>query len=147
MNLVSSSETQIGSRVAEKPSGFAWLVGITAWLVPGGGHFLLKRWGRGAVLGGVILMMILVGFLFGGHLFALGGPDPVGSSPLLKIPPVIANAGFGLIYFISSLLDVGFTPEAARPTSEYGNTFLWVAGLLNYLAALDAFDIAVGRKP
>ena len=31
-------------------------------------------------------------------------------------------------------------------TYEYGNTFLLVAGLLNYLAMLDAFDIAVGRK-
>jgi len=31
-------------------------------------------------------------------------------------------------------------------TYEYGNTFLLVAGLLNYLVMLDAFDIAAGRK-
>jgi len=31
-------------------------------------------------------------------------------------------------------------------TYEYRNTFLLVAGLLNYLAALDAFDIAARRK-
>src|SRR6266702_2068878 len=29
---------------------------------------------------------------------------------------------------------------------EYGDKFLLVAGLLNYLAMLDAFDIAAGRK-
>ena len=29
---------------------------------------------------------------------------------------------------------------------EYGNAFLIVAGLLNMLVVLDAFDIAQGRK-
>ena len=29
---------------------------------------------------------------------------------------------------------------------EYGNTFLIVAGLLNMLVVLDAYDIALGRK-
>jgi len=37
--------------------------------------------------------------------------------------------------------------QAARATYEYGNTFLLIAGLLNYLTMLDAFDIAAGRKP
>ena len=48
------------------------------------------------------------------------------------------------------LFGIGFSdnPEqAARATYEYGNTFLLIAGLLNYLTVLDAFDIAVGRKP
>ena len=31
-------------------------------------------------------------------------------------------------------------------TYEYGNCFLIVAGLLNSLVVLDAFDIAMGRK-
>ncbi len=31
-------------------------------------------------------------------------------------------------------------------TYEYGNAFLIVAGLLNMLVVLDAWDIAVGRK-
>jgi hypothetical protein len=32
-------------------------------------------------------------------------------------------------------------------TYDYGTTYLRVAGLLNYLIILDAFDIAQGRKP
>ena len=32
------------------------------------------------------------------------------------------------------------------PSYEYGNAFLIVAGLLNALVALDAYDIALGRK-
>jgi hypothetical protein len=144
---VSRTETGIIERAEPKPTGYAWLVGIAAWLVPGGGHFLLNRWFRGALLAAGILIMFALGIAFGGHLYVLGGQDPQGSSSLLKIPPVIANAGLGMIYFICSFLDYGFTSNAAVPTSEYGNTFLWVAGLLNYLAALDAFDIAAGRKP
>jgi hypothetical protein len=37
-------------------------------------------------------------------------------------------------------------PPAALPTFEYGGRFLEVAGLLNYLAVIDAVDIALGRK-
>ena len=33
------------------------------------------------------------------------------------------------------------------PSYDYGTTYLWVCGLLNYLIILDAFDIAQGRKP
>ena len=36
--------------------------------------------------------------------------------------------------------------EVTATTYEYGNTFLIVAGLLNFLVILDAFDIAMGRK-
>ena len=31
-------------------------------------------------------------------------------------------------------------------TYEYGNAFLIVAGLMNMLVVLDAFDVAQGRK-
>jgi hypothetical protein len=31
-------------------------------------------------------------------------------------------------------------------TYEYGNAFMMVAGLLNMLVVLDAFDVAQGRK-
>jgi hypothetical protein len=93
--------------------------------------------------------MFLLGLVFGGHLFGLGGGGE-GSSPLLQLPPMIANLGTGVLYLLSWASNSGFSDAAeyARlPTYEYGNTFLLVAGLLNYLAMLDAFDIAAGRKP
>ena len=71
------------------------------------------------------------------------------SSTLLQVPPMIANLGTGALYIISWLLGKGFAEDianAARVTYEYGNTFLLIAGLLNYLVMLDAFDIAAGRK-
>lgn len=48
-------------------------------------------------------------------------------------------------YFIASGLGLG--PGLVTAASyEYGNAFLIVAGLLNMLVVLDAYDIALGRK-
>ena len=84
----------------------------------------------------------------GGHMFNLSTAQ--GSSALLQVPPMIANMGSGALYIVTWLLDIGFADDlvqAARATYEYGNTFLLIAGLLNYMTMLDAFDIAAGRKP
>jgi hypothetical protein len=119
---------------------------LVAWLLPGGGHILQGRRERGVLLGGAVCLMFACGLLFGGHLFALGGGGEDGSSKLLQLLPAIANVGMGLLYGVSWIFNAGFAEEAQRATFEYGNTFLLVAGLLNYLVMLDAFDIGTGRK-
>jgi hypothetical protein len=80
-------------------------------------------------------------------MFDLNAPES--SSQLLQLPPMIGNIGTGSLYVISWLLGYGFADDpqqAARATYEYGNMILLLAGLLNYLTMLDAFDIAAGRK-
>ena len=132
-----------------KTPASAWLIGIAAWAVPGAGHFLQGRWVRGAVIAAAVCGMFLIGLLFGGHLFGLSGGGE-GSSQLLQLPPMIANLGTGLLYLLCWAGNTGFSDAAEYAklaTFESGNTFLLVAGLLNYLAMLDAFDIAAGRKP
>ncbi|HKQ99918.1 MAG TPA: DUF6677 family protein [Pyrinomonadaceae bacterium] len=126
----------------------AWLMGLLAWAVPGAGHFFQGRWVRGLVVASAVVGMFLIGLLFGGHLFGLSGGGE-GSSALLQLPPMIANLGSGILYLLCWAGNTGFSDAAEyarRATFEYGNTFLLVAGLLNYLAMLDAFDIAAGRK-
>ena len=123
-------------------------MGAAAWLVPGLGHLLQGKWWRALLLGGAVWICFIAGFKMGGHLFKYSGSEP-GLSGLLQIPPMIGDLGAGLLYIICWLWDYGFAHEAqqaALPTFEYGWTFLLVAGLLNYLAMLDAFDIAAGRK-
>ena len=98
-------------------------------------------------MGGAVWACFFVGMTMGGHLFDLYAE---GSSTLLQVPPMIANLGTGILYMVSWVFDYGFKDDpaqAARATYEYGNTFLLIGGLLNYLAMLDAFDIAAGRKP
>ena len=132
--------------VDETP-GSAWLIGLAAWFIPGGGHLLLARWNRAALMGGAVWICFIVGRSMGGHMYDLSTCQ--GWSCLLQLPPMIGNLGMGALYIVSWLLGVGFTEDpqqAARVTYEYGYIFLIIAGLLNYLTMLDAFDIAAGRK-
>ena len=45
----------------EAAGGFVYLPLIAGWLVPGAGHFLLRKWGRGALLSASILAMFVLG--------------------------------------------------------------------------------------
>lgn len=132
----------------EKAPPRAWLMGTAGWLIPGLGHLLQGRWVRALLLGGAVWACFILGFLMGGHLFRIDGSEQ-GSPSLLQIFPMIGNLGTGLLYIVCWFMGIGFSNEpqqAALPTFEYGWTFLIIAGLLNYLAMLDAFDIAAGRK-
>ena len=66
------------------------------------------------------------------------------SDPLVCLAAV-ANLGIGLTYFVASGLGYG-TGDVRAVTYEYGNAFLIVAGLLNLLVVIDAYDVALGRK-
>ena len=122
-------------------------MGAVGLLCPGFGHLLQGKWMRALLLGGAVWACFIAGLWMGGHLFIVKGDEQ--GSILLQLPPMIANLGSGLLYVVCWLMGVGFSDDlinAARPTYEYGNTFLLVAGLLNYLSMLDAFDISAGRK-
>lgn len=126
----------------------AWVVGLVAWFVPGVGHFMVNRWGRALLMGGAVWLCFFLGMAMGGRLNALASFKPL-SSFLVSLFPVIGNFGTGALYIVSWMLDYGFAEDvqkAALVTHEYGYIFLLVAGLLNYLNMLDAFDIAAGRK-
>lgn len=124
-------------------SGMGWLAGLLAWILPGSGHILSGRIGRGVLLGGVIYLLYGLGLLLGGHLYGLHNVEDVG---LLAYVFGLCDVGTGLLYLISLWANIGLVDQASRATAEYGNVFIMVAGLLNYLLALDVFDLAVGRK-
>jgi hypothetical protein len=116
---------------------------VATFIVPGLGHVLLGKVIRGAIIGGVIILMFVLGFAMEGHLYK---PDP---NEWLTWFFSFLDAGMGLPYLVLVLADWGvqITPDqAAKVTFEYGNTFLCVAGALNMLAAMDAYDIGIGRK-
>jgi hypothetical protein len=110
------------------------------WLVPGLGHLLLRRWVRGVILSACVLLMFVLGMGMSGKLYDTAIEQP------LHIFALIADLGVGLPYFIAQRLGLG-AGALTENTYEYGTTYLWVSGLLNYLIVLDAFDIAQGRKP
>jgi hypothetical protein len=120
----------------------AWLIGLLALLMPGSGHFLLKRFSRAIAAGGAIWLTFIVGIMLGGHLYGSSST----ATGFLAYVFSFCNMGSGLLYFISRAMSFGTEERAYLVTSEYGNIFIIVAGLLNYIFALDAFDIAAGRK-
>ena len=145
--MVKTERMQAGE--ADSTPGNAWLVGLAAWFIPGIGHVMLKKWVRAALMGGAVWVCFFIGISMGGHMYDLSNGQTT-SSTLLQVPPMIANLGSGVLYIVCWLLQIGFIDDpqqAARVTYEYGNTFLLIAGLMNYLVMLDAFDIAAGRKP
>ena len=87
-----------------------------------------------------VLAMFLLGMGMQGKLYDLAVTEP------LQIFAFIANAGAGIPYLIAEYFGFGIGVMTA-PSYDYGTTFLWVSGLLNFLIVLDAFDIAQGRKP
>ena len=130
--------------VRTNPAPQAWLIGAVAWAVPGLGHIWVGRSTRGLIIGGTVILMFLSGLWLGGHLHGLHNTPDIG---MLAYVYGFCNLGLGLIYLVCLFAGVGLADQAALPTAEYGNVFLIVAGLLNYLSMLDAYDIAAGRKP
>src|SRR5688572_10391604 len=121
-----------------------FIVGIVAWFFPGAGHLIQKRINPGVILSVTIWAMFIVGLLSGGAYYP--GFD-FKNGALLYLLNVFATFGNGLGDLISFLASVEPAKDvAARATFEYGGRFLEVAGLLNYLAVIDAIDINLGRK-
>ena len=116
-----------------------YLIGLAAWIVPGAGHLWLGRRQKGLVFLVVPTLMFAFGLWLEGRLFPF---DP--SQPLVALA-ALADLGIGAPYLLATTLGAGAGRVVAW-TYEYGNTFVIVAGLLNMLVVLDAFDIAMGRK-
>ena len=125
----------------QTPTGSLVLLCLAAWAVPGAGHLWLGRRLKGVLLLIALPLMFILGLAVQGRLF----PFQLSLSDPLVSLAAVADVGIGLIYFAASALGYG-NGEVRAVTYEYGNTFLVVAGLLNLLVVIDAYDTAVGRK-
>jgi hypothetical protein len=138
------------------------MVIFLAWLVPGLGHVMLRRTGRGLLFAGLVFVSLGLGLAHGGKL-ALRDP----AQPFLTSLQVVANIGIGPVDFIArkkvygevalTLPRRGTDPDRvrrvsiqrARATSGlsiYGTAYLWTAGIFNLLLLFDVWDIGRGRK-
>lgn len=113
---------------------------LVGWLIPGGGHIMLKRYGRGVLILISVVAMFLIGLGMQGRIYKPNGGD------ILDILGFVGDVGAGVLYFVARVMDWG-NVMAANAAADYGKTFLIVAGLLNFIAAADAHHIALGKKP
>jgi hypothetical protein len=136
--------------VAEKPEKEAtpsvgkWAPAVAlGWLIPGGGHFLLKRPVRGGLLAACVAAMFLLGLMMRGALFQPQTGDIL--TTVIYCGGFLGNLLSGILYLCTVWL--GYSqPDVAGHVHDYGTKFLVAAGMLNLLAMVDAFEIATGKK-
>jgi hypothetical protein len=114
------------------------LICAAGLLVPGLAHLWLGR-RKGLIFFVVLPVMFALGLFLEGRIF------PVELSQPLVALAALANMGIGLPYIVARAMGYG-SGNVIAVAYEYGNTFLIVAGLLNTLVVIDAFDISMGRK-
>jgi len=133
-----------------------------AWAVPGLGHILLGRVGRGLLFGSLIWASFAVCLAHDGRL-ALRDPR----QPILSSLQVIANLGVGPADAVARMRVYGkpaysfrgvpdwrsedriervFRERARSGVSIYGTAYLWTAGLMNLLLLFDVWNIGTRRK-
>jgi hypothetical protein len=130
--------------IDQTPSVGKWLPAVAlAWIIPGGGHFLLKRPGRGGLIAASVAAMFLLGLMMRGALFQPQGGDLL--TTVIYYGGFIGDLMSGLLYFVTVWLGYA-QPDVAGHVHDYGTKFLVAAGLLNVLAMVDAYEIATKKK-
>lgn len=113
---------------------------LLGWLIPGAGHFLLKRYYRGALLMVSVFTMFFLGLWMDGKLYLPNTGD------ILDMLGFVGDIGGGGLYILGRIMDWGHG-AVYMATADYGTKYVIVAGLLNVIAAVDAHQIAIGKKP
>ncbi|AXC13569.1 hypothetical protein ACPOL_4294 [Acidisarcina polymorpha] len=108
-------------------------------MIPGAGHVLVKRPFRGLFLFLSITCMFVLGVAMQGKLYSPNAGE------ILNILGFVGDLGAGLLYIVARALDYGHGAVQIA-TADYGTKFAVVAGLLNFIAAIDAHNIGIGRK-
>jgi hypothetical protein len=135
-----TSNVQAPARAAGKTTTMpAAMILLAGWLVPGAGHFLLRKWIRGSLIFISIVAMFGIGLALKGKIYS---PN---TAELLDMLNFAGNLGTGLLYVIARVFDLG-QASVQVATADYGTKFIVVAGLLNIISAVDAHSLATGRK-
>jgi len=127
-----------------EPGAARWAPAVLlAWLVPGGGHLLLKRPGRGGLIAACVAAMFLLGLMMRGALFSPMTGDLL--TTVIYVGGFLGNLMSGILYFLTVWLGYN-QPDVAGHVHDYGTKFLVAAGLLNVLGMVDVYEIATGQK-
>jgi hypothetical protein len=106
-----------------------------AWAIPGLGHFLQKKAFKGVIFFSGILALLLLGLRMGGQVGLLYDLQPY------TIIKFIGGVGSGLFFVAVKLAGAG-AGDPLSPAFDFGSTYLVCAGLINFLIAFNAFELA-----
>ncbi len=139
-----ASQTEIQQAHGESVPVGKWIGPVVAgWILPGGGHFVQKKTGRGALLFGSVTLMFLFGLFMRGTMFTPEKGDAL--TTVINYGGFVADLANGALYIAAAMF--GYSqPDMAGAVHDYGTKFIATAGLLNILAMVDAYEIATGKK-
>jgi hypothetical protein len=110
-----------------------------AWAVPGLGHLLLRQWWKAAVYFLCVGGLACAGLAMRGGVF---GGEP---ADLFDRLGFAADLGTGVFYFLAHTIQRA-GPDVAHASGDYGTRMFATAGMLNFLAVLEAYEIGRGRR-
>jgi hypothetical protein len=134
-----TAELERSGQSTQPLTAMAVVAPAIGWLIPGAGHLAQKRWVRGLLLMVCITAMYILGLAMSGHVYQ---PN---SGEVLDILGFVGDVGAGGLYIVSRALNYG-QGMIQHATADYGTKFIIVAGLLNFISAVDAYHIAIGKK-
>ncbi len=111
------------------------VVGLAAWALPGGGHFIIKERKRAII----IFVTITLTFLTGLYIGSIAVIDRVGAKPWYAAQ-IMTSPVVGLI---ANLTETSVTDDGPRYVSygrphDVGQIYTSVAGMLNLLCIISA---------
>lgn len=112
---------------------------ILGWFIPGLGHAALKKFKKALFFFVAIASMAALGLVMGGRVYSFQTENP------LTILAFFSDLGTGSLYLLAKIFSFGLG-NLKNISFEFGTAYIAGAGLLNYLVALDAYDIAAGKK-
>ena len=140
LSLPEVHETESAAPLPRRaPASSPLSIAIASWLVPGLGHFLLHRTGRAIVFFIAVSGLAIVGYHMRGNVFPPRSRDPFGTLGFW------ADASSGIFYLLSRVFERA-GPDVSRAAGDYGTRFIAAAGVVNLIAAFDAYEIATGRR-
>src|SRR5438477_12114904 len=92
---------EVTTQPPAKTSNMSVLAPALGWLIPGAGHLVQKRWIRGFLLMGSVVIMFVLGLLMQGRVYQPNGGD------ILDILGFIGDVGAGGLYIFSRFNDWG----------------------------------------
>lgn len=113
---------------------------VAAWIVPGLGHALLRRWMRAAGFFIGVGGLAVAGYLMGGEVFGPHSHESFGTLGFLS------DAAAGVFYFLAHFIETT-GPDISRAIGNYGTRFVAAAGLVNLIAVIDTLELLLGRHP
>jgi hypothetical protein len=117
----------------------AVLAAAAAWLVPGLGHLLLRRWTKAVVYFVAVGTLAVTGLLMRGNIFTADGADA------FEMLGFAADLGSGVFYFLAQRMDLP-GPDVSHASGDNGTRLIATAGVLNMLCVLEAFEIGLRRR-